>query len=278
MDIASELNKYKEIINYIELKKYVRVNWLKTKARLAYKNTFLPYIYELPNNIKVGNSLEYQAGLVHSQSLASAVPPHILEPNEKDIIYDATAAPGSKTTQISMLMNNKGIIIANDKKERLPALRSNIQRLGAINIAIISRDAKQTPNFNYSKALVDAPCSALGAHKHAWKRVNNSIIKTLSSVQYKILEATYKSLKPGGVLVYSTCTPIYYENEYVISELLNNYNAKLLKIDLPVDVERGIDRDYEDLSLTIRIHPKIAGEYFYIAKIAKPFSESNNYL
>ncbi len=275
IDIDSELNKYKNIIDIIETHNYVRVNWIKTRARLAYEQTFLPYIYKLPNNIRIGTSLDYLAGYVHSQSLASAIPVHILEPNSQDIVYDATAAPGSKTTQMAMLMNNRGIIIANDKKERIKALKSNIQRLGVINTTIISRDAKTIPNFNYSKALVDAPCSSLGSHRHAWTRIKASIVKTLSEVQYKILEATYMALKPGGIMVYSTCTPIYYENENVVSKLLNKYDAKLMKIDLPVKVEPGIDKDYQDLELSIRVTPDIAGEYFYIAKIFKPFSSSD---
>lgn len=274
IDIDSELSKYKHILNLIEIQNYVRVNWIKTKARLAYEQTFLSYMYKLPKNIRLGASLEYLAGYVHSQSLASAIPVHVLQPEYKDIIYDATAAPGSKTTQMAMLMNNQGVIIANDKRERLKALRANIQRLGVINTTLISRDAKQTPDFTYSKALVDAPCSSLGSHKHAWTRINNSIVRTLSIVQYKILEATYKALKPGGTMVYSTCTPIYYENEYVVAKLLNNHDAKLVKVELPIQVESGIDKEYQDLEFSIRVTPDMAGEYFYVAKIFKPFSSS----
>ncbi|MEM0471023.1 MAG: RsmB/NOP family class I SAM-dependent RNA methyltransferase [Candidatus Anstonellales archaeon] len=277
IDIDSELSRYRDVLDFIEVKKYIRVNWLKTRARPNYKSTFLPYIYELPPNIKIGNSIEYLAGYIHSQSLASAIPPHILSPSPRDTVYDATAAPGSKTTQMAMLMENRGVIIANDKKDRISSLRANIERLGVVNVAIISRDAKKTPDFSYNRALVDAPCSALGAHRYAWKRVTNSIIRTLSSVQYRILEATYRALRPGGILVYSTCTFTRYENEDVVSALLENYSAKLMPIELPIQSEPGISDQYEDIKLTVRVHPKDVGEYFYVAKIFKPFSESIPY-
>lgn len=273
-DIHSELNKYRDVLGFLEIKKYIRVNWLRTRKKPNYKETFLPYMYEIPSTLKVGNTVEYLAGYIHSQSLASAIPPHILDPTPRDIVYDVTAAPGSKTTQMAMLMENRGVIIANDKPDRISALRANIERLGVINTAITSRDAKRVPDFIYSKALVDAPCSALGAHRYAWKRVTDSIVRTLSNVQYRILEATYTALRPGGVLVYSTCTFTYAENEGVISKLLENTDAKILRVDLPISHDRGISDQYGDLEHTIRLHPRDVGEYFYVAKIMKPFSGS----
>ncbi|MCS7122759.1 MAG: RsmB/NOP family class I SAM-dependent RNA methyltransferase [Candidatus Micrarchaeota archaeon] len=273
-DIGSELNRYRDVLEFLETKKYIRVNWIKTRKRPNYRETFLPYIYEIPKTLKVGNTLEYLAGYIHSQSLASAIPPHVLDPNPRDIVYDAAAAPGSKTTQIAMLMENRGVIVANDKPDRIPALRSNIERLGVINTAIISRDAKRTPDFIYSKALVDAPCTALGAHKYAWRRVTDSIVRTLSMVQYRMLEATYRALRPGGVIVYSTCTFTYAENEGVVSTLLSRTDARLVKIHLPISYDRGYSNEFEDLQHTIRLHPRDVGEYFYVAKIMKPFSGS----
>ncbi len=239
--------------------------------KLSYvKDTVIPYMKELTKPISIGRTIEYLGGYIHSQSLASAIPPIVLDPKPWDTVYDATAAPGSKTTQIAMLMENKGTIFATDKADRLRALRSNISRLGVLNTVIKAWDAKKTFPFSYNKALLDAPCSALGSHKYAWERLTPGIVKTLSLVQKDMIKAVFEGLKENGVLVYSTCTVTYEENEGVIEWLLENFqNAKLEPINLPIPAKDGEGKEYSDIKHTKRISAKDAGEAFFIARIRK---------
>ncbi|NPA22469.1 MAG: RsmB/NOP family class I SAM-dependent RNA methyltransferase [Candidatus Micrarchaeota archaeon] len=262
-----------EEFQFLGLRKFIRINWLKAPKNLQLnhvKDTPLPYIKELTKPIAVGRTLEYLAGWIHSQSLASALPPHVLDPKPWDRVYDATAAPGSKTTQMAMLMENKGTIYATDKAPRLRALRANVERLGVLNTFMKVWDAKKPFPLSYNKALLDAPCSALGSHKYAWERLTPSIVRTLSLVQKDMIKAVFENLEPGGVMVYSTCTTTYEENEGVIEWLLENFqNAKLEEVKLPVPAQDAQPKQYEDVKVAKRVSARDAGEAFFIARIRK---------
>jgi tRNA (cytosine40_48-C5)-methyltransferase len=268
--IESLLERNKEELLYIGKRKFYRLNLLKPYAKPIGKKTFIDYIYEVPLHYDLGNTIEFHAGYIHTQSLASAIPPYILNPSKNDTVYDCCASPGSKTSQLAMIMRNEGRIIAVDKRDRIKALNYNLERLGVLNTFVTVHDAKKKLPYRYTKALVDVPCSSLGSHPNAWKRLNDSILRTLTDVQKRIISSAFEMLNRGGVLVYSTCTITLEENEAIIAYLLNKYqNARLEKIDLNIPYSPGDSSIYEDIKYTIRISAKDAGEAFFIAKIKK---------
>ncbi len=246
---------------------YVRVNTLKVSVEeflevteLEVEETPLPDVFKLKRG-KPGKSWEYAAGLIHPQSLTSALVGHILAPQKHSWVLDMTAAPGSKATHLSALMENTGMVVANDKPERLSLILSNAARLGALNIYAVSYDAKNFPlkeAFHY--VLLDAPCSALGSHAYAWGRFSEKVAETLSRVQKVMILRAFDALRKGGTLVYSTCTLCRKENEEVVKFLLSKRDAKLEVFTTPWGKAEGY----------ITLYPwETESEGFFIAKIRK---------
>ena len=118
---------------------------------------------------ELGRSLEHLLGYYYIQDISSMLPIISLKPNEKDIVMDLCASPGSKTTQISGMMNNKGTVIANELQlGRLKVLKTNLERCGAANVIITKREGSalceklHKESFGFDKILIDAPCSGEG--------------------------------------------------------------------------------------------------------------------
>ncbi|MFS0513527.1 16S rRNA (cytosine(967)-C(5))-methyltransferase [Nostoc sp. UIC 10607] len=151
---------------------------------------------------------------------------HLLDPQPGEVVIDACAAPGGKTTHIAELMADKGKIWACDRTpSRLRKLQENSQRLNLQSIQIYTGDSRHFNQFQNSadRVLLDAPCSGLGTmHRHAdarWRQTPESV-RELSVLQKELLTHTSTFVKPGGVLVYATCTLHPAENEEVISAFL----------------------------------------------------------
>ena len=260
-------------------KSFIRANTLKmpvqeyiAKSSLVLEKTQIPFMFEVVEGTP-GKTLDYKCGWIHPQSLSSSVVPLAFGSfGEKDIVLDIAASPGSKLTEISMLMENKGIAVANDQEERLDALMSNIARLGVLNSVVISSDGKNLGIENtFDKVLLDAPCTALGSHPYAWERINSKSLIVMPDVQKKMISSAFKALKPGGILIYSTCTITDKENESVIRYLLEKYdNAKLENIGLELPHSAGLSDFGAEFKKTWRISPKdLNSEGFFIAKIKK---------
>ncbi len=154
------------------------------------------------------------------------VPPLFLEPEPDDYVLDLCAAPGSKTSQIALLMENKGAIIANDVSlKRISSLGFNVQLCGVMNTAIIMYDGRRLPSIlseRFDKVLVDAPCSSSGHFlSKPPPRFTENQVSSLHFLQRSLLHAGFKLLKPGGILVYSTCSVHPLENEAVVNYLLS---------------------------------------------------------
>ena len=280
------------------LRKSIRLNPLKAdpheiKKRLEEKYgwnlkriPWYKYGYWIINDVGegvVGNTLEHFMGYYYVQEAASMIPPVALDPKEGEIILDMSAAPGSKTTQMCEMMNNKGTIVANDVDIiRIKALRFNIEKLGCSNVVVTRMDGREFPKkkIKFDKVLLDAPCSAEGTVRKDWKALSRwsvRMIKTVASLQKKLLLSAYDSLKPGGTLVYSTCTLSPEENEGVINYLLDSReDAKVEPIKIPgLKFHKGIEewegkKYHEDVKNIIRVFPQDNDtEGFVIAKVHK---------
>jgi len=239
-------DKYIEFINQ-EPSPYIRVNPLKTSKEALTKTLKENYqilieeIPEMPNALKVingneiiGKTIEHIIGLYYIQGLSSMLPPLILSPLPDDRVLDLCSAPGSKTTELGEIMNNKGTLIANEiQLDRVKMLVYNIDRMNLMNAGVIHYKGEWLGKIysNYfDKILVDAPCSGLGiiqkkGEVNTWWSTER--VKNLGELQLKLLVAAIKMLKPGGEIVYSTCTLTVEENELVINKVLNKYTNLL---------------------------------------------------
>ncbi|MCS7052302.1 MAG: RsmB/NOP family class I SAM-dependent RNA methyltransferase [Ignavibacterium sp.] len=287
--------KYKEFID-ITPTNYIRINPLKTnfdqlKIILNKKYSIeIQKVENIPNaalvrsdeNNLIGKTLEHILGYYYIQSLSSMLPALILAPTENDIVLDLCAAPGSKTTQLSELMNNKGTIIANEIDiDRIKALVFNIDRLNLLNIGVINNKgeilSKIYDNY-FDKILVDAPCSSLGIIQKrgevtSWWSIEHS--ERLHNIQLKLLISAIKMAKVGGEIVYSTCTLSVEENELVIDKVLKNYPVEVKEINLPFKTipgktEFNSSKLNDQIESTHRILPwEINSDGFFIAKLLK---------
>lgn len=282
------------------LTKTVRVNTLKITVEEFQRRMSPDFILEpLPwcdfafwmtkkeeTRYDLGNLLEHTLGYFYLQEAASLLPPLALLEGEnipeEPIILDCCASPGSKTTQIASMVENKGLIIANDAQvKRLPSLVMNLQRMGVHNTVVTGLNgaifAKKNLRFDY--IMVDAPCSGTGTVRRSLKTLemySPNLIRKLSRTQIRLLEAAYEALKPGGLVTYSTCTLEPEENEFVVSELLRKYpKAEIIPINLnikratPILEWFKLDIDPRCIDC-LRINPQDNNtEGFFVAKIRK---------
>ena len=177
-------------------------------------------------------------GLCQVQDESSMLIAHLLEPQENNFVIDCCAAPGGKATHIAEIMKNRGKILAADIYEhKIKQISDNAKRLGIKIIEPILLDAREIGEKFFAQAdrvLVDAPCSGLGViRRKADLRLKKNFaeIKKLPVLQLEILESAAKSLKVGGILIYSTCTILKRENEDVVKKFLAaNEKFKLVEM------------------------------------------------
>jgi NOL1/NOP2/sun family putative RNA methylase len=190
---------------------------------------------------KIGSTLEHFMGHIYIQELVSMLPPMLLkkeiEANPDMTVLDACAAPGSKTTQISALMGNRGLIVANDSAfGRLKIIKHNLEKLGCMNVAVVNHDIRFfKTDMQFDCILLDAPCSSEGTlrkNREIVKRWNENAILSLANLQRQMITRCFDMLKPDGVMVYSTCTFAPEENEGVLDYLLTKRSCSLEKINI----------------------------------------------
>ncbi len=188
------------------------------------RSKYIDYFVRVKHMAGIGSSGMFQQGFFAVQDESAGLPVLLLDPKEGDRVIDLCAAPGGKTTFIGELMKNVGEIIAVDRYEtRLNLVRAACQRLGIANVHLLAADAAEVSIPPADKVLVDAPCSGLGVLAKKpdakWHRELEDIVR-LSATQRRILENAAKLVKPGGVLVYSTCTVEPEENADTIRTFL----------------------------------------------------------
>lgn len=262
-DIQSLMKNFRE--NNI---KYERVEWYKDA--LIIKNAKEKQLQKLDI---------YEKGYIYIQGLSSMIPPLVLKPKEEEKVLDLTAAPGSKTTELATLMNNKGYILANElDKIRCDRLKYNVEKQGAKIIEIINERGENIgdkyPEY-FDKVLLDTPCSGEGRfivnNIATYRDWSSKRVKELSKLQKKLFASSYKALKPNGTMVYSTCTLNLEENEFILDWALKNFNIKLVDIDLQIkDAELGFNQNTDKtINKSIRILPSKYKEGFFVCKIIK---------
>lgn len=186
-------------------------------------------VIELPSSINKLSS--YRLGWFQVQDESSMLASHILDPQFGETVIDTCAAPGGKTTHIAELMQNRGKILAFDTDaRRLPLVLKGCQRLGIAIVEALEADARNLddhlPVEKADRVIVDAPCTGLGVLRRnveaRWRRTPDQLGK-FPELQYAILASAAGHVKPGGILVYCTCTIEPEENQQVVARFLSNY-------------------------------------------------------
>ena len=220
--------------------RYIRVNTLKTSvAELAgrleskgfmLRSTILPEVLAVDKApISAGATTEYLLGHYYIQDLSSCLAVEALDVQENHGVLDIAAAPGGKTTFMAQKMKNTGSIIALEPSERRARSMSfNLARCGTYNTCIFKMDGMQVENLgmNFDRVLLDAPCSCEGVIAKDESRKTShkpQDVDFCSIRQDKLIEAAAKMVRPGGILVYSTCSFAPEENEMVIDKILSKF-------------------------------------------------------
>ena len=207
----------------------------------------------------------YEQGKIYLQSLSSMLPPILLEPKPKQNILDMAAAPGGKTTQMAALSCNKAFITACERnKIRGEKLKYNLQKQGVASVNIMLEDARNLSDFfSFDKILLDAPCSGSGTENVFKKNFTKELIQKSSKTQEILLKKALKILKPGGEMIYSTCSILQDENEKILEKALKNSHAKLIPLKLPKEIT-CLPSSLKEVAV---IAPNRLFEGFFIAKI-----------
>jgi NOL1/NOP2/sun family putative RNA methylase len=238
----------------------VRVNDIKatpSRVRRAFEESGVAFepvgwhegLFRLGEGESPGNSWPFVHGWVYGQEEVSAVPALALDPEPGERVLDCCAAPGSKTTQLAARMEDRGLLVANDNNlGRLSALRSNAERCGVSNLVVTRSDAR---NFSlkpfsgerFDRTLVDVPCSCEGTVRKNPEAVESwslDHVEGIAGVQKGILGRSIEVTRPGGTVVYSTCTFAPEENEAVLQSAIEEYDCRLVEFELPLESVPGI--------------------------------------
>ncbi len=220
---------------------------------------------------------------LYIQSASSMLAAHALQVEPEMRVLDMCAAPGSKTSQIAAMMNNSGMLVANDRsRKRLYRLREILQRQGATNAEILCGPGERLGNTHadcFDRVLVDAPCSGEGRFRLEkpirLSRWNMQEIRGLAKLQEQLLIAALRCVRVGGLVVYSTCTFAPEENEFVLEKVLRKKTIDAKVVELPKELRPPSGRApiscwegkdlTQDISPAMRIIPNEMTTGFFIA-------------
>ncbi len=291
----SELENLKTALD-THLRKSIRINTLRADPKTTVnslekqgfkleKMPWYDYGYFISNEDKtkrIGNTLEHYLGKIYVQETSSMLPVIALDPKPEEHILDMCAAPGSKTSQIAMHMNNSGLIVANEPLiQRIKPLQENLDRSGCINAIITRNDGRKFANHKelFDKVLLDAPCSSEGTFqkdiqsRYAWS-INK--VKQLSILQKQLFDSAYVALKTNGTLIYSTCTMSPEENEEIINYALEKYDLEILDLKFKgLNTSNGLtyylDKEFnKEIKKSVRVWPQNTNiEGFFVTKLKK---------
>ncbi|NPA10713.1 MAG: RsmB/NOP family class I SAM-dependent RNA methyltransferase [Epsilonproteobacteria bacterium] len=257
------------------------INELRKEGYNPKKVQWSEWVYTLPieDRKKVTKSAPYTQNKIYIQNLSSIIAADSLDISQDDWVLDLAAAPGGKSLIFSE--KAKKVSAVEPDKKRFFRMKRNFKEHGAKNIQTYNKDGRfvyKATGEMFDKVFLDAPCSS-EAHIDLNEGItwwNLKRVRRFSKLQKELIISAFESLKPGGEMIYATCTFSPEENEEVIDFLLKRYdNAKVLEVDLPIqNIQKGIthweDKEYNpEVKKCIRILPKDAYSGFFFTKIAK---------
>ena len=286
---------FKTFMEFIHkpLKQSFRVNTLKAKKERIldlikdHKAQPVPFYQDgfyLTDSRGIGLHFTHAIGMIYAQEMASMVPALVMQPRPGEVILDLCASPGSKTTQISQLMGNTGLLVANEiNPRRMAQLMHNVKRCGLINECIISckadRLSQMLPDY-FDRILIDAPCSLEGTIRKSRAVLDHWGLKNINHmawIQKGLVVSGFRLLRPGGTMVYSTCTVAPEENEAVIDYLIKKFpEAEIMPVQIPQfttrpGITKWLNETFDErVKQCARVMPQDNDtEPFFIAQITK---------
>jgi 16S rRNA (cytosine967-C5)-methyltransferase len=265
---------------------YVRVNELKADIesvrrylesnKVEIVETPLPEVFKVIKYEKPPSVLDWHAeGKYVIQDLASCFVTHVLKPEPNEVILDLAAAPGLKTSHIASFMENTGKIIAVDNSaDRLKRMKAKLKQLGVKNVVCKLADGTKFYIGEVDRVLVDPPCSSTGSFRNypcvKWRFDKAKFLKTIE-VQRGMIANAFRNLKSGGVLVYSTCSITFEENEENVIFASEFFKVEEVKAIIGV---RGIrkfkKRIFPFWDKVVRTYPHLHDTVgFFISKLEK---------
>ena len=252
-----------------------------------------PDAFQVPHSERrrLTQSAACMEGRLYIQNPASMIPPLVLDPSPEEWILDLAAAPGGKTVQLAGQMGNRGRISAVESvRSRFFRLLRVLELHGAGNVQTYLKDGaavwRSCPE-QFDRVLLDAPCTAEGRFSEndpaSFAYWSLKKIREMSRKQRRLMFSAVQSLKPGGVLVYCTCTLAPEENELVVNGALKRFGDSLHLVEVAApngNSLRGLGRWrgkelHPDMSRCLRILPDSTMEGFFIARIEKTSSTIN---
>ncbi|MBT8403621.1 MAG: RsmB/NOP family class I SAM-dependent RNA methyltransferase [Gemmatimonadetes bacterium] len=194
---------------------------------------------------KVSDTFGHWAGWFYIQQASTGVAAGLLGARPGERILDLCAAPGGKTLHIAESLEGRGCVVAGEVNEgRIRALLGNVYRLGTPNVLVVSGDGRQFPaGATFDRVMVDVPCSALGTVRKKGGRLptrSRAFMKKITRAQERLLRRAIDLTRPGGVVLYVTCTFGPEENEAVVSRVLADAPVDLEPMTPPVPHARGV--------------------------------------
>ena len=218
----------------------------------------------------------YKDGKVYLQSLSSMIPALVLDGHAGEDICDMCAAPGGKTTQIVALTGGKAFLTACEMHApRAEKLEYNLAKLGASNVTVMRIDARRMDDFfSFNRVLLDAPCSGSGtlqaANPKTQRHFTEKLIEKSRKSQAALLDKALRIVKPGGCVVYSTCSVLACENEEIVTHCLKRAHKvgafELEPVSLP---DPTLPRLPSAIDEALCLAPTDLYEGFFIAKIKR---------
>jgi ribosomal RNA methyltransferase Nop2 len=236
------------------------------------------------SQVPLGATPEYLAGHYIIQGASSMLPVMALAPQENERVLDMCAAPGGKSTHIAAIMKNTGVLFSNDvNKDRIHAIVGNFHRLGIINSVVTCVNGIEYKKFigGFDRVLLDAPCSGSGviSKDPSVKTSKTQVdVQRCYNLQRKLIISAIDCLsaksKSGGYLVYSTCSILPEENEWVVDYALKKRNVRLVPTGLDFGTEGFTSyrekRYHPSMKLTRRYYPHTHNmDGFFVAKLQK---------
>jgi tRNA (cytosine49-C5)-methyltransferase len=226
----------------------------------------------------------WQEGRIYIQGLSSMLAPLVLGPRPGETVLDLAAAPGGKTIQIAAMMQNEGVLSAVEPvRNRFFRLQDNVRRCGATMVKFYQTDGRtvgrKTPD-RFDRILLDAPCSSEARFRtsrpESWQYWSGRKIKECARKQFGLLNSALDAVRPGGLVLYGTCSFAPEENELIVDRLLRKRDdAELLPVELPIEnVQGGLlqwqgKSLHEAVSRCVRVLPDSRFDGFFMAKLRK---------
>ena len=231
------------------------------------------------------DSAAFSEGRIYIQGLSSMLAPLVLDPRPGETVLDLAAAPGGKTLQMAAMMENRGRISAVESvRGRFFRLKANLERHGATLVKGYLMDGRavgaKVPE-RFDRVLLDAPCSSEARFttrdRASWAHWSLKKIKESARKQKRLLDSAIRSLKPGGTLLYCTCSFAPEENEMILDGQLRRYQGQLSiePLELPLDnIQHGLvewrgKTLNEDLVGAVRILPTSEMDGFFLCRLRK---------